>query len=263
MIAAGAALLCLGLGFPCSADLIGPTPDGTGTSMQEILDQRVHGSVNALTGISLHAVFQPVDLGSEVTVSFVEAHAGHKHTNNFGFYDPLGTAELLLFEGVPEGSNEQVSVTFTESGGSYEVSATSGADEEISQATFQSTAFGFYLDTTTADEGIFYSENSKNPGGEQQILVYMGDEQTETLQWQNEPLSYTVQDAIVTAEDLMRSDNGSDSDFNDLLVLAQGIVPWGLVGEEGPDGFTPEPHSLAIWVGIGLLMMLRRKTWRR
>jgi hypothetical protein len=80
---------------------------------------------------------------------------------------------------------------------------------------------GFYLDTTTANQGIFFSDTLLNTDQTDHMLAYAG--QGDTIQIQPfDPGPWQSNEYILAWEDLS---GGGDLDYEDLVVLVESITP--------------------------------------
>ena len=163
------------------------------------------------------AIYQPSVVIGPTSSSFMLLLeiAGYDDENTFGIYsysDP--NKKLQVFAG-PDSPFDSAAVSFQ--GGSVQL----GNHPSTKILNF-GTAFGFYIATGGAE--TFYSEDSKNPGGLAQMLIY--------------EFPGVANEYIIAIEDLNRV--GSDSDFDDMLVKASEVKP------------VPEPATMLL-LGSGLI----------
>jgi hypothetical protein len=194
---------------------------------------------NVMTDQSNLATFRPT---AATVFTFLDGHAGYRSTNIFGIYAVGRDAEQIVFNGyVPNGA---------EVVGLFSSSA-------------QMTDFGLFLDVAANGGYRLFSDDSLNPQGVAQMVVYFGEGQA----FLNSQLGYDgifgPNDIIVVIEDLRRwIPGGSDDDFNDLVILIENLNP-GQPLPADPDFEIrlPEPGSIALWTLLGAIGGL--SAWRR
>ncbi|HEY9810359.1 MAG TPA: DUF4114 domain-containing protein [Halomicronema sp.] len=111
--------------------------------------------------------------------------------------------------------------------------------------------FGFYLQNGHGK--IFYTENSLNPDGKQQAIVYQGNNQTKLQLPGRQKGTFTDNEYIIAFEDLALGDIAgisSDWDYNDLVIMVESIEP----------ASVPEPATLVgLTAIVGILGITRRR----
>ncbi len=251
---------------PSTSRPVTPGDNGFEDTLQEVFDEIVtSGSIDDETDQITAAIFQPV--GSPSFATFIISIAGLEDSNKFGIYefgDPDNRVEI--FDGVPPESQRKVEVTF-ESGNVF-------LDDDLDPAQSDGlfgTTFGFYLEVVgnsfwrcPQPPYTLFSEDALNPidgdhyveyGDAAQALIYRGKGQS--LSFDGSDVTFDSTDIIIAWEDLVRGDcsyssrpyGPSDSDFQDLVVLVEGVVP------------IPEPSSLIVWsllAALGITVGWRR-----
>lgn len=219
-----------------------------GLPLQKLLDElTVSGpkidTVNDQTGFDLFT--NTASSGSVATFMF--EIAGNASTNKFGIYNPSGI-KAELFAGINDVS-DGATVNFS-GNGDVNVSTIGFApgnepDPVIKTYTGFGNIFGFYLET---QQGTFYTQNSRNPNGYQQAVIYQGNNQTKLQIAGKQPGDFTDNEFIIAFEDLLRSISGnSDSDFQDLVVLVESIKP-----KDDDIAAIPEPGTATSLLAFGL-----------
>ncbi len=160
------------------------------------------------------------------TVMAIEI-AGNANFNSFGIYDPYGANTLELFSGAASaGSAAVLHVT-----GPNVFSLFGSGAPGVS---FTSSVFGYYL---SGPGGTFYSQASKN-GGDDHLVAFQGDGDTIQL-LENGYIGPWGSSSLILAWEDVAFHNGSDRDYNDMVVYVESIQA------------VPEPGSLAL-LGLGL-----------
>ncbi|MFB2836789.1 hypothetical protein [Floridanema evergladense] len=247
-------LLALGTVFAsgevAKAVSFGTSFDGPDQSLQNILDSLTVGgpridTVNGQTGFNLFT--NTASSGSVATFMFEVA--GNAPINKFGIYNQSGVKAQLF-----AGSNDVSDGAFVSFLGNGDLSVfTNGfqpgnqGSPSVNTYTGFGNVFGFYIET---EQGTFYTENSRNPNGSQQAVIYQGNNQTSLQIQGRQPGVFTDNEFIIAFDDLLRSTPGSsDSDFQDLVVMVESIKPISI----------PEPGtatSLLVF-GLGSAWMLK------
>jgi hypothetical protein len=178
------------------------------------------------------AIYVP---GSDLvsTSSIMLELAGYKDVNVFGIYEYGNPAnKLTVFLG-PDNPGAAVMIDF-DPDDNFIVDTVEAwrRGTLIDTATFSKCQFGFWL---TSPDGTFYSEDSLNPGGVAQALIYNGS-----------PAWGDTGDFYIAFEDLPLQN--SDRDFDDFVVLASDIDP------------VPEASTLMLFgTGLSGLMFAARR----
>jgi len=152
--------------------------------------------------------------------------AGYKDTNKFGIYDPLGQDDpFQIFSG---GNGEGAAKTvFMNSSGDVWLNTMYELDGETLRTpdrSFGSQWFGFYLDSTAAtgnNDGIWYSDSSKNVDGYDHMFAYQGVGDTfnvPNVGWKEIGSSYY----FLAWEDL-NGTVGADWNYTDMVVMIESV----------------------------------------
>jgi len=177
--------------------------------------------------------------------------AGNLNGNTLGIYDSTSTLRSLEIFSGPAGSASRAYITVSNSGpGAYNVQIdrySDGAPPVSVSGTFASSAFGFYLQQPAgAGNERFYSESVRNAGrnGDPTATDYMYSYTGNGAYFLNgslyaptivEGTQFDSDDAIIAWEDLR---NGSDGDYQDMVVLLRDVVP----------NASPVPLPAAFWL---------------
>lgn len=231
-----------------------------GTSLQTALNGITQGGAfyNVNTAQYLpDEMWEITASGASVTALVLEL-AGFAASNTFGIYDINNTANRLeLFDGASTTGDKRV---LSLSGTTFEVIDLS-VPALLGSATFSSTLFGYYLDSSAnVGGGIFYSQSSLNTntsggngGTTDHMVAYRGNDilQIDTDgAGGNGYATFSSGEFILAFEDL-NYNTGSDYNFADMVVLVESVIP------------VPEPAPLTLLglgvMGLGALGLRKRK----
>lgn len=206
------AALCLSTG-PAAADLSG---------LQGVLDNITKGpnpgnsSVDVTTDMLLEGTdkqWHITGTGGSVATIVIEL-AGFAGTNTFGVYDLVNPANRVqIFTG--GASAGAMALLAIDAAKNVYINGTP-------VATFGSTSFGYYLDSSNAEGGgVFYSDTALNPDQLDHMLAYQGTN-TDTVQIPPWAAGlWTDNEYILAWEDLLR---GGDLDYNDFVVMVESVM---------------------------------------
>ena len=212
-----------------------PLDNGVEDTLQEVFDSiTVSGGVDAIVNQTPYAVFSSGASGGSVATMIIEL-ASNPGTNTFGLYDvgdPTNLAEV--FSG-GQGQGAQALIAFM-ANGDIRVNGT------VVASSFGS-SFGFYLGVP---EATFYSQDTLNPGGNAQALIYRGDGSTVLQIPGYAPGTFGVDEYIIAFEEVVFAD--SDKDFQDMVVMVESIRP------------VPVPGAALLGLlGFGLIGWVKRR----
>lgn len=254
-------LCCLfAVGFACGevlADPVNTRPVSPGglTDLQAVFDSiYVSGpGVDANNDQINNALFTNSAAGGAVATFVIELSttAG---SNAFGIYssdDPTNKAEIFGGAGT---SGDQAIISFFADGRiavNFSVVATNFSEN-----------WGFYMDVpdnTQSPAGggsathTVYSEDSLNPGGAAQALIYQGDDKTVLELPGFSPGPFNSTGVIVAFEGGLNGTGGSDGLFTDLVVLVEAVTPVFATAVPAPGA------AMLAMVGMGLVGWTKRR----
>lgn len=162
--------------------------------------------------------------------------------NKFGIYSKNTGDEAVLFDGA-KGVGDRAIFEFA-----------NGNLNIFGGSTYTDfgDVFGFFFQS---GDNTFYSEASRNSDGQQQSLIYQGDDETKVRMpngsggYKDDGWTFGTGDFFVAFEEQLR-DGKIDSDFSDLVVFSSDLEP-------AP---VPEPSAMAA-LGLvgGFLTFTRRR----
>lgn len=167
--------------------------------------------------------------------------AGNSGSNTFGVYNP-GTGNTIQLFGGAANETDQATISIGANGSVFvdyrqrdvNGNLTSFSSQLFGAGYFSGNVFGYYLGSAS---GTFYSEQSRNAGGADQMVAFRGD--GDMIKIPGNPVAKWGSSSFILAwEDMPYG--SSDKDFNDFVVYVESVTG------------VPEPGSLAL-LGLGLL----------
>lgn len=226
--------------FPASAVVIAlDGGDGLGTGLQAQLNNITLGpnpgvsSVNVNSADQISTTFDNywtlTASGGSVT-TFVVAVAGNANQNEFGIF--YGNVFVPIFTGLVNGGGGPATGLKTVSIVSGEVYI-NGFD---TLKNIGGKVFGYYL---KGPGGLFYSDDSLNPSGAQQMVAFQGKD-IDTIQIPGFDSGLWISNEYLLGWEDLPYFNGSDHDYQDLVVMVESVKP------------IPEPGTMML-LGSGLV----------
>ncbi|WP_071516948.1 DUF4114 domain-containing protein [Geitlerinema sp. PCC 9228] len=226
--------------------------DGEEHSLQNILDgMTVSGpNIDTKQDQTPYDLFTSTAIGNSSSTLMAEV-ADYASTNQFGIYSAKTGEKAVLFDGNATSSSQSF-FSFLENGDLKIWDAVSSNSEvEITTKKGFGNQFGFFLNVA-AENATYYSDDSLNPNGSPQAVIYQGNNQTQMQLPNYEAGLFNDNQFIVAFEDLLVEN--SDRDYNDMVAM---------VGAVEPIEPVPEPTSMAgLALVAGTWFLTRRRSER-
>ncbi len=174
------------------------------------------------------------------TATFIIAISANSPNGVIGIYDMANSANKLQLFGGGANAGDQIFVSFF-ADGTVKAGPLGGP---LNQAVFASDCFGYYL---TAGGNTFYSDPALNPGGEDMMVAYRGE--NDTIQIPTRPAGLWTPDEYIYGWEDWLAAAGGDGDYQDFVYLVESVVP------------CPDSGATVALLGAGMLglIALRRK----
>ena len=209
-----------------SACTFGPGTTGE-ASLQQVMDGLIgSGALNAVTDCVPDGADATWQTQGQGAATLVVELAGYASQNTFGIYDSANTANMLQVYAGGNDPFDRRTITFSQNGGSYDVTIARSNGHVVQTGSFSSTDFGFYLGTPQYAGEDFFSDTSMNPDGSvDHLYAYQGNGAT-FLNSTDVPYdlrgTFDSQMYLLAWEDLF---GGGDGDYQDMVVLTDFILP--------------------------------------
>lgn len=200
------------LGHSEISDFSWDSPSGTTSANFDPFGNYATFGLHTIINLSDYSIVDVETFVAKNSASaIIKEIAGNANLNSFGWYEVGGTKTEEIFNGAASAGASKISYF--------------GSASEV----------GFYL--ATPKDGVFYTEKSKNPDLNQQVIIFQSntEENEFILAWEDldrtKLLSPDMYSNVLTKQ---------DSDFNDFVVKVRFDVP--------------EPATLS-FIGLSLLSL--------
>ncbi|WP_100640509.1 DUF4114 domain-containing protein [Marinobacter salexigens] len=224
--------------FAFNAQAVPVNVDGPERSLQDIIEQDViaPGYTTSLDVNKHQATPSDLWINSDSSMSpirYIASIADFSGDTSFGIYDPNNVGNTYtIFDGASASAGSGATFGLDANGDVY------SSFDTFTGITFSSTTFGFFIDV---DGTKIYSQNYLNPTStledQQHMVAYQGQGDKIDLPGFGGVTTWTEGGWLLAWEDTLAE--GSDHDFNDLVIFIESAIP------------VPEPGTLAL-LGLGL-----------